>query len=165
MWPAPSRSGKRRGAGSGRNGHAARRTVLDGVHQARVNVEVRVDFDGGDLEAQRLEQHARAAGDDALADAGDDTAGDEDVLDHLWACRCDAAAPADWVRCLPPRRGGCWMPVSDGPRGPRGRLGSWTVWAALTEASRTRSGVCPVCPATEAGGAVAKGSRPGVRWR
>jgi len=35
------------------------------------------------------------------------------------------------------------MPVSDGPRGPRGRLGSWTVWAALTEASRTRSGVWP----------------------
>jgi len=42
---------------------------------ARVDVDVRVDFDGGHVDATVLEDGAERAGDDAFADAADDTAG------------------------------------------------------------------------------------------
>ena len=46
--------------------------MLLGPHGSRIDVHVRVDFDGGDLEAGGLEEQTNARGDDALAHAGDD---------------------------------------------------------------------------------------------
>lgn len=37
-------------------------TVLCGGHGSRINVHVRIDFDGGDFETGRLEQQARRGG-------------------------------------------------------------------------------------------------------
>ena len=55
-------------------------TVLEGVHRARVDVQVRVELLHHDAQAPRLEQHAEAGGGEALAERGGDTPGDEDVL-------------------------------------------------------------------------------------
>ena len=57
--------------------------MLHGVHRPGVDVEVRVDLDRGDAETERLEQQARAARDDPLADAGDDTARHQNVPHHF----------------------------------------------------------------------------------
>jgi len=51
------------------------RTMFVGRKCARVDVDVRVDFDGGHVDATVLEDGAERAGDDAFADAADDTAG------------------------------------------------------------------------------------------
>ncbi len=55
-------------------------TVLIGGHGAGVNVEVRIELLDGDGESARLEETTERGGGDALADGGDDAAGDEDVL-------------------------------------------------------------------------------------
>lgn len=55
-------------------------TVLVGRERAGVDVDVRVDLDGGHVQAARLEDRAHAARDDALPDAGDHSAGDQDVF-------------------------------------------------------------------------------------
>lgn len=47
--------------------------VLLGVHGAGVDIDVGVDFDGGDSKAHSLEQQASGRGDDAFADTADDT--------------------------------------------------------------------------------------------
>ena len=62
---------------------AAARTMLHGVHRPGVDVEVWVDLDRCDAETERLEQQARAARDDPLADAGDDTARHQNVPHHF----------------------------------------------------------------------------------
>ena len=50
-----------------------------------IDVEVRIDLDGGDLETHGLEQQTGGRGNDTLADARDDTTRDEDVLfDHFY---------------------------------------------------------------------------------
>ena len=55
-------------------------TVLERVHRARVDVQVRVELLHRDPQAARLEQRAQAGGGQALAEGGGDTPGDEDVL-------------------------------------------------------------------------------------
>lgn len=55
-------------------------TVLEGVHRARVDVQVGVELLHHDAQATGLEQHAQAGGGEALAERGGDTPGDEDVL-------------------------------------------------------------------------------------
>ena len=52
--------------------------VLERRHRARVDVDVRVELLERDLEAARDEQAADRGGGDALAERGDDAAGDED---------------------------------------------------------------------------------------
>src|SRR5690606_18336700 len=54
--------------------------VLEGVHRPRVDVDVGVEFLVDDPQAPGLEQPSEGGGGDALAEAGDDTAGDEHVL-------------------------------------------------------------------------------------
>ena len=54
--------------------------VLEGVHRARVDVDVRVELLQDDLETARGEEAAEGGGGDALAEPGGDTARDEDVL-------------------------------------------------------------------------------------
>ena len=54
--------------------------VLERAHRAGVDVEVRIELLRLDAQAARLEQPAERGGDDPLAEGGDDTAGDEDVL-------------------------------------------------------------------------------------
>lgn len=51
------------------------RTMFVGRKCARVDVYVRVDFDGGHVYAAVLEDGAERAGDDAFAHAADDTTG------------------------------------------------------------------------------------------
>ena len=58
-------------------------TVLVGRHRARIDVHVRIELLHADLEAPRLEQRAQRGGGDALAERGDDSARDEDVLGGL----------------------------------------------------------------------------------
>ena len=57
--------------------------VLERVHRAGVDVEVRVELLHGDAQPARLEQAAEAGGGQALAERGGDTAGDEEVLGRL----------------------------------------------------------------------------------
>ena len=66
--------------------------VLVGRHRARVDVHVRVELLHADLEPARLEQRAERGGGDALAERGDHSARDEDVLGGLR------------LHTLPPRR-------------------------------------------------------------
>ena len=58
-------------------------TVLVGRHGARIDVHVRVELLHADLETARLEQRSQRGGGDALAERGDDSARDEDVLGGL----------------------------------------------------------------------------------
>ena len=54
--------------------------MLERVHGARINIEVRVEFLHGHLQATRGEQLAETAGGQAFSERGDDAAGDEDVF-------------------------------------------------------------------------------------
>ncbi len=54
--------------------------VLVRRHRSRIDVHVRIELLHADLEAARLEQRAQRGGSDALAERGDDSARDEDVL-------------------------------------------------------------------------------------
>ena len=54
--------------------------VLERVHRARVDVQVRVELLHDDAQTARRQQVAQAGGREALAERGDDTPGDEDVL-------------------------------------------------------------------------------------
>lgn len=54
--------------------------VLERVHGARVDVQVRVELLHRDPQTPRLEQRAQAGGRQSLAEGGGDTPGDEDVL-------------------------------------------------------------------------------------
>jgi len=55
-------------------------TVLERVHGARVDVQVRVELLHGDPQTPRLEQRTQTGGGQALAERGSDTPGDEEVL-------------------------------------------------------------------------------------
>src|SRR5207249_8886669 len=52
--------------------------VLEGRHRPRIDVDVRIELLQGDLESPRLEQRTDGGRGDALAQAGNNTAGDED---------------------------------------------------------------------------------------
>ena len=54
--------------------------VLEGVHRARVDVDVRVELDHRDAQAATLEQPAERGGGESLAERRGHSAGDEDVL-------------------------------------------------------------------------------------
>src|SRR5690606_22566673 len=54
--------------------------VLVGPHRAGVDVDVRIDLDGGDAVSARAQQRADTRGRDALAEARNAPARDEDVL-------------------------------------------------------------------------------------
>ena len=56
--------------------------VLIGAHGAGVDVHIRVELLRGDFEAAQLEKATKGGGGDALAESGDDAAGDEDVFAH-----------------------------------------------------------------------------------
>jgi hypothetical protein len=73
--------------------------VLERAHRARVDVEVGVELDQGDLEAARLEDGRQRRRRDALAQRGHHTAGDEDELGHA-ACASALPPPAcpNWRR-------------------------------------------------------------------
>src|SRR5947208_2614874 len=54
--------------------------VLERVHRARVDVDVRIELLEGDAEAAGLEEAAQGGGGDALPESGGNSSGDEDVL-------------------------------------------------------------------------------------
>jgi hypothetical protein len=56
--------------------------VLERAHGARIDVDVRIELDHGDLEAAGLEDGAERGGGDALAQRGNDAAGDEYQARH-----------------------------------------------------------------------------------
>jgi hypothetical protein len=53
--------------------------VLEGVHRARIDVQVRIELLHGDPQAPELEQAAQAGGGESLAQAGSDAPGDEEM--------------------------------------------------------------------------------------
>jgi hypothetical protein len=57
--------------------------MLERAHRARIDVEVGVQLDEGDLESARLEDGGKRCCCDALAEGGHHTAGDEDELGHV----------------------------------------------------------------------------------
>jgi len=57
--------------------------MVQRAERACVNVQVGVDLDGRDPEAKRFEERASGRGDDALANAGNNSTRDENVLCHL----------------------------------------------------------------------------------
>ena len=59
-------------------------TVLERVHRAGVDVEVRVELLHLDAQAAHLEQPAQAGRGQALAEARGDAAGDEEMLGLDW---------------------------------------------------------------------------------
>src|SRR5512135_2135441 len=59
--------------------------VLEGAHRAGVDVEVRIELLDGDAIAVAFEKPPDRGGGDALAQPGDHTTGDEDVLGHICA--------------------------------------------------------------------------------
>ena len=78
-------------------------TVLEGVHRARVDVQVRVELLHRDPQAPRLEQRTQAGGGQTLAEGGGDTPGDEDVLGRrgCWAAWPKGAPVVAVWRCVP----------------------------------------------------------------
>ena len=68
--------------------------VLERRHRARIDVEVRIQLDEGDLEAARFEDRGERRRRDALAQRGHHTAGDEDELGHC--VRHPRAARMPW---------------------------------------------------------------------
>ena len=56
--------------------------VLERRHRARIDVEIGVELDQGDLEAPRFEDRGKRRRSDALAQRGHHTAGDKDELGH-----------------------------------------------------------------------------------
>ncbi len=65
----------------GRDEHLA---VLKGTHGAGIHVDVRIEFHHADFQAPRLEDGAEGGGCDALAERGNDAAGDENKSSHDW---------------------------------------------------------------------------------
>ena len=59
--------------------------VLERVHRARIDVEVRVELLHAHPQAAHLEQAAEAGGGESLAEAGGDAPGDEDVPGQDWS--------------------------------------------------------------------------------
>src|SRR6185437_12244389 len=64
--------------------------VLEGAHRARVDVDVGIELDHGDLEATSLQDRPERSGGDALAQRGHDTAGDEYESRHSYIEGCPA---------------------------------------------------------------------------
>ena len=60
--------------------------VLERAHRARIDVDVRIEFEVRDAQTTGFEDGAERCGGDALAQAGHDTAGDEDVFGHGKYC-------------------------------------------------------------------------------
>src|SRR5262249_43608587 len=54
--------------------------VLERAHRPRIDVEVRIELLGLDLQPARLQQATERCGDDSLPERGDDSPSDEDVL-------------------------------------------------------------------------------------
>ena len=69
--------------------------VLERVHRAGIDVEVRVEFLHGDLQATGDEQLAEAAGGEALAERGHHPTGHEEMLGGgLWVlAQCGQKRP------------------------------------------------------------------------
>lgn len=60
-----------------------RHTVIQWRKGSSIDVEVGINLDRGDLETHGLEEETSGRGDNTLADTGDDTSRDENVLlDH-----------------------------------------------------------------------------------
>jgi hypothetical protein len=57
--------------------------VLERAHRAWIDVQVRVQFDKGDLQAARFEDRGQRRRRDALAEGRHHTAGDKHELDHV----------------------------------------------------------------------------------
>ena len=94
--------------------------VLEGVHRARVDVDVRVQLAHGDPQAPALEEPAERRGGEALAQRGGHPAGDEDVLGLIWSAR-GPRGPGPTIG-LPPRLRGPSSRAPDGLRTRRHRL-------------------------------------------
>ena len=56
--------------------------VLEGAHGARIHIDVGIELLHGDTQAAAFEEHADGGGGQALAEAGDDASGDENMLGH-----------------------------------------------------------------------------------
>ena len=74
--------------------------VLERAHGARVDVEVGVELLDGHLEPAALEEATEGGGGDALAERGDNAAGDEDVLSHAHPCRAVVEPGGAWPNRL-----------------------------------------------------------------
>jgi hypothetical protein len=56
--------------------------VLERRHRARIDVDVRIELDEGDLDLARFEDRGEGGGGDALAQGRNHATGHEDVLGH-----------------------------------------------------------------------------------
>jgi hypothetical protein len=56
--------------------------MLERRHGAGIDIDIGIELEMGDLDAARFENRAQAGGGDALAQAGHDTARDENVFSH-----------------------------------------------------------------------------------
>ena len=73
--------------------------VLERAHRARIDVEVGVELDQGDVQAARFEDRRQRRRGDALAEGGHHTAGDEDVLGHVVQHPCGTALRGAGMLC------------------------------------------------------------------
>ncbi len=59
--------------------------VLERVHRARVDIEIRVELLHADPQPAHLQQAAKTRGGQSLAQAGRDASGDEDMPGQDWS--------------------------------------------------------------------------------
>ena len=116
--------------------------VLHRGHRARIDVEVRIQLDEGDLEAARFEDRRQGSRCDALAKRGHHAAGDEDELGHVSGHLLRGPRRSGGQRAGPPQEclGGkarLYGRRTDGPR-PRGTAASPRGGAALLGSGRAR---------------------------
>ncbi len=86
--------------------------MLERAHRPRIDVEIGIEFLDGDAIAVALEEPADGGRRDAFAQAGNDAAGDKDILAH---------GPQTWMRCL--RLYPAAAPHSSGERASSGASG------------------------------------------
>jgi hypothetical protein len=58
--------------------------VFGGIHSARINVDVGVDFDGGDGKTAALQDGANGRSGDSFSNAGHDSTDDENIFSRLF---------------------------------------------------------------------------------
>lgn len=57
--------------------------VIQGTHGSRIDIQVWINFDGGNSESVRLHQQPRTGSNDALSDTRNNTAANNDIFDHV----------------------------------------------------------------------------------
>src|SRR5690606_33785326 len=81
--------------------------VLERTHGARIDVDVRIQLEQGDLQTPRLKDGTQGCGGNSLAQRGDHTPGDKNIVRH-WQYPMPGGQPRgkNWGAATRPKMGG-----------------------------------------------------------